>query len=108
MGKVSASTLLPCEAAQDRPNPHDCHANLAGSHQCLGKCDGHPSTHKLKEDSHSAVVIKVLEFSDKVGKRPGGYSDCLSFLQMEVELDVAVPISSLALAGVGRARNSAA
>jgi hypothetical protein len=68
---------------------------LAGGHQRLRKCHPHLTPHNLQQDPHSAVVIEMLEFPDEVGKWPSGYSDCLPFLKVEVELDVTFWIDSL-------------
>src|SRR5690242_9039331 len=67
---------------------------LIGSHQRRGHRHPHLSSHDLQEDPHSAIVIEMLEFPDEVAQRPGGYSDCLPFLQVEVELDVPFWIGS--------------
>jgi hypothetical protein len=61
----------------------------------LRKRNAHPSSHDLEQNPHSAIVIKVLEFPHEVGKRPCRYAHALSFLQVEVELDVALGIGSL-------------
>jgi hypothetical protein len=34
------------------------------------------------------MVIEIFELTHQVGKWPGGYTNCLPLLQLEVELDI--------------------